>query len=148
MAQSLKDSIYTAFGLEDKDLRTYSPLTLAYIGDGVFDLLIRSLVVGRANMPPNRLHGHTSHIVKASSQARIMEAIGPDLTEEEADIFRRGRNAKSYTHAKNASLMDYRIATGFEALMGWHYLQGNMDRIIELTKIGLEETDLSAQERR
>lgn len=142
MAQSLKDSIFTAFHVEEKDLRTYSPLTLAYIGDGIFDLIIRSLVVGSANMPPNRLHSHTSHIVRAASQARMMEAIEADLTEEEAEIYRRGRNAKSYTHAKNATLIDYRIATGFEALMGWHYLQGNTERIIELTRRGLAGSHL------
>ncbi len=142
MAQSLKDSVFAAFDVEEKDIRAYSPLTLAYIGDGIFDLIIRSLVVGTANMPPNRLHGYTSHIVKAASQARIMAVIEPELTEEEEDIYRRGRNAKSYTHAKNASLIDYRIATGFEALMGWHYLHGNTDRIIELTKRGLAGSGL------
>ncbi len=96
------------FGLADVDLRTYSPITLAYIGDGVFDLIIRSVVVGRGNTNGNELHRRTSSIVKAASQAKMIEALVPYLTEEEADIYRRGRNAKSPTMAKNATMADYR----------------------------------------
>lgn len=126
------------FELADVDIRTYSPLTLAYIGDGIYDLVIRSVVVGRGNTRAGELHKRTSQIVKAHTQAAMAEALLPELSGEEAEIYRRGRNAKSYTMAKNATMADYRKATGFEALMGWLYLNDEMERIVELTKHGLE----------
>lgn len=126
------------FELKDVDIRTYSPLTLAYIGDGIYELVIRSVVVGRGNTTASQLHRRTSQIVKAQTQAAMAEALLPELTEEEAEIYRRGRNAKSYTMAKNATMADYRRATGFEALMGWLYLNDRMERVVELTRHGLE----------
>ena len=119
------------------DIRTYSPLTLAYIGDGIFDLVIRSIVVGRGNTRANELHHRTSHIVKAHTQAEMAEKLLPVLTETENDIYRRGRNAKSPTMAKNATMSDYRKATGFEALMGYLYLTDQFERIVFLVKEGL-----------
>jgi len=116
------------------DIRTYSPLALAYIGDGVFDLVIRSVVVGKGNTSANRLHVRTSQIVKAHTQALIIEYLLPQLTEEEADIYRRGRNAKSPTMAKNATMSDYRKATGLEALVGYLYLTDQFERMVELIK--------------
>ena len=80
----------------------------------------------------------TSQIVKAHTQAEMMEVLLPLLTEEEADIYRRGRNAKSPTMAKNATMSDYRKATGFEALMGWLYLQDEFERLVELVKTGVD----------
>jgi len=127
-----------AFDLEECDINTYSPLALAYIGDCIYDLIIRTMVVEKGNTAPNKLHNKTSQIVKAKSQAESAQKIMDHLTEKEMDVYRRGRNAKSYTMAKNASMSDYRKATGFEALMGYLYLDGQMDRIIELTKLGLE----------
>jgi len=126
------------FKIEDVDIRTYSPLTLAYIGDGIFDLLIRSVIVGRGNTKPASLHHRTSKIVKAETQAKLAVAIEDLLSEEEESVYRRGRNAKSYTTAKNASVSDYRKATGFEALCGYLYLLNRFDRMTELTMIGLE----------
>ncbi len=134
----LDSYIREQFGVEEVDIRTYSPLTLAYIGDGVYDLLIRTVVVGRGNMRTDELHRRTSHIVKAQTQAAMAEALLPELTGEEAEIYRRGRNAKSYTMAKNATMADYRRATGFEALVGWLYLNGETERIVALAKRGLE----------
>lgn len=116
------------------DMRTYSPLVLAYIGDGIYELVIRSIVVGQGNRQVNKLHQQSSRYVKAQAQSAMMETLLPLLSEEEADIYKRGRNAKSYTTAKNASVNDYRRATGFEALMGYLYLQGNMERLLELVK--------------
>lgn len=130
------------FGIKDVDIRTYSPLTLAYIGDGIFDIVIRSVVVGKGNTNANQLHKRTSSIVKAHTQAIMIEALEPHLTEEEADVYRRGRNAKSPTMAKNATMADYRKATGLEALMGYLYLQDNFERVVELTKLGLELLEL------
>lgn len=126
------------FGLKKKDIRTYSPLTLAYIGDGIFDLIIRTIVVDKGNTSPNELHRHTSSIVKAHTQALMVEALEKELTPEEYDVYRRGRNAKSVTTAKNASVADYRKATGFEALMGYLYLEDKFERAVFLTKRALE----------
>ena len=106
----------------------------AYIGDGVFDLVIRSVVVGKGNTRPNQLHHRTSQIVKAHTQAVIIQYLEPMLTEEEADIYRRGRNAKSATMAKNATMADYRKATGLEALVGYLYLTDRFDRLVSLIK--------------
>lgn len=130
------------FGIKDVDIRTYSPLTLAYIGDGIFDIVIRSVVVGKGNTKASQLHKHTSSIVKAHTQAVMIEALEPHLTEEEADIYRRGRNAKSPTMAKNATMADYRKATGLEALMGYLYLKDDFERVVELTKLGLDLLDI------
>lgn len=126
------------FNVKKKDIRTYSPLTLAYIGDGVFDLIIRTVVVDKGNTSPNELHRHTSSIVKAHTQALMAEALMEELTEEEQDVYRRGRNAKSFTTAKNATVADYRKATGFEALMGYLYLEDKFDRAVYLSKRALD----------
>lgn len=134
--------IKAQFDIKEVDIRTYSPLTLAYIGDGIFDLVIRSVVVGKGNTKASQLHYQTSHIVKAETQAKIMEALESELTAEEADVYRRGRNAKSPTMAKNASMADYRKATGFEALMGYLYLKDDFPRLVELTKLGLEKVHI------
>ena len=127
------------FELEDTDIRTYSPLTLAYIGDAIYELVIRTILVEKGNTQVNKLHQRASKLVKASAQAEIVEKLKPYLTEEEMGIFKRGRNAKSFTMAKNASMSDYRRATGFEALMGHLYLTEKWDRMLELIKIGITE---------
>lgn len=124
--------------LPDVDIRTYSPLVLAYIGDAVYELVIRSLLVGRGNAQANRLHKEASTLVNAGAQSASLERIKEELTEEEMQVFKRGRNANSATMAKHATMSDYRRATGFEALMGYLYLTGRMERILELVKKGLE----------
>ena len=126
------------FNIKKQDIRTYSPLTLAYIGDGVFDLIIRTVVVDKGNTSPNELHRHTSSIVKAHTQALMAEALMEELTEEEHDVYRRGRNAKSFTTAKNATVADYRKATGLEALMGYLYLEDRFDRAVYLSRRALD----------
>ncbi len=131
------DYIVKCFDLKGQDVRAYSPLTLAYIGDGVYDLVIRTLVVERANRPAAELHRLTTRYVKAQAQAQISAALKDELTAEEADIFRRGRNAKPYTTAKNATRADYHKATGFEALMGYLYLTGQQERMLELIRRGV-----------
>ncbi len=135
MMEYLRD----AFGMEDVDLRTYSPLTLAYIGDAIYDLIIRTLIVKQGNSRPEKMHKRASALVKASAQAEMIERLLPMLTEEEHAIYKRGRNAKSYTMAKNATMLDYRKATGFEALMGYLYLKEDMSRLIDLVKAGLDK---------
>jgi ribonuclease-3 family protein len=134
MTQGIDSYIKAQFDIRDVDIKTYSPLALAYIGDGVFDLVIRSVIVAKGNTRASQLHRRTSQIVKAATQAQMAEALEPYMTETEQDIFRRGRNAKSPTMAKNASMSDYRKATGFEALVGYLYLTDQFERIVELTK--------------
>ena len=131
---TLLTKIKEAFACEGQDVRAYSPLTLAYIGDGIYELVIRSVVVERANRSANDLHKKTTRYVKAPAQSAMIEALLPELTEEEEAVYRRGRNAKSYTTAKNASVADYRRATGFEALMGYLYLTGQIDRLLQATQ--------------
>lgn len=142
MEEGVKDmmtEIRREFGLEAVDVRTYSPLVLAYIGDGIYELVIRSVLVGSGNAQAGRLHRKASHLVNAGAQAAMLERIRGELTEEELHVFKRGRNANSPTMAKHATVSDYRRATGFEALMGYLYLTGNMKRLTELVKLGLEE---------
>lgn len=119
----------------------YSALGLAYIGDGVYDLIIRTIVIGLGNGKVKNFHRLTSGVVKAESQAKLVKEILELLSEEEMAIYRHGRNAKSATSAKNASIVDYRVATGFEALLGYLYLKHRMDRALELVKEGLERTE-------
>ncbi len=127
------------FGLKDPDIRSYSPLTLAYIGDGVYELVIRTILVKKGNCPVNRIHRKASSLVKASAQSAIMEKIEEHLTQEEHDIYRRGRNAHSPTMAKHATMADYRRATGFEALIGYLYLKEEYTRMLTLIRMGIGE---------
>ncbi len=135
----LSEQIEKTFGLEKLDVRTYSPLTLAFIGDGIYDLIIRTMIVGQGNTQANTLHQKTSKLVKAAAQSKMVEYLEPLLTEEEMAVYKRGRNAKSGTMAKNASMADYRRATGLEALCGYLYLENRTERILELVKTGLEK---------
>lgn len=127
------------FHLEEQDLRSYSPLTLAYIGDGVYELIIRTILVKKGNCPVNRLHKKASSLVKAGAQSAIMEVIEEKLTPEELSVYRRGRNAHSPTMAKHATMADYRRATGFEALMGYLYLKEDYTRMLILVRMGIGE---------
>ena len=117
----------------------YSPLTLAYIGDSVYDLIIRTVLVKRANTQTAKLHARASGLVKAGAQARIMETLREHLNPQEEAIYRRGRNSKPGHTAKNADRRQYLEATGFEALMGYLYLKKDYRRMIDLVKLGLEE---------
>ena len=139
---SLPMKIKQTFECKPCDIRTYSPLTLAYIGDCVYDIIIRTVVVERGNRAPQGLHKMTSKLVNAICQKNMIEALQDILTEEEEAVYKRGRNAKSYTSAKNASIGDYRKATGFEALLGYLYLKDDMDRVLFLVKEGLKRTEM------
>lgn len=132
------ESIKEIFQCKEQDVRAYSPLTLAYIGDAIYELVIRSVVVERANRSANDLHKRSVKYVKAEAQAKMIMALQEILTEEEMAVYKRGRNAKSYTVAKNASMSDYRKATGFEALMGFLYLTNQNGRMLFLIKQGIE----------
>ena len=135
--ESLLTDILKLFPGKHQDVRAYSPLTLAYIGDAVYDLVIRTVVVERANRPADKLHHITVGYVSAGAQAKIVEALMDSFTEEEQSVYRRGRNSKPHTMAKNASAGDYLKATGFEAVLGYLYLSDRMDRVLELVKDGI-----------
>lgn len=134
--------IRAAFGGGEKDIRTYSPLTFAYIGDAVFEMIVRTVIVEQGQRPANALHRHTTKIVCAETQAKLIEAVYDELSEEEQNIYRRGKNTKTNSTAKNASLSDYRKATGFEALCGYLFLKNDMERVIEIVKRALELAEL------
>lgn len=118
--------------------RQLSPLVLAYIGDSIFDLVVKTKIVTAGNTQVNKMNRAASSIVKAESQSKMIGYLEDRLTEEEGSVYKRGRNAKSYTSAKNASISDYRRATGFEALMGYLYLSGQYERMCELIKDALD----------
>ena len=114
----IADYIKEVLEMKEVEPEGYSPLTLAYIGDSIYDLIIKTKVISEGNKQVKKLHQETSGMVQASAQSEMMRALQPLLTEEEHAVYRRGRNAKSVSPAKNQSLTDYRRATGFEALMG------------------------------
>jgi ribonuclease-3 family protein len=138
MSENLTESIKKSLDLKNVEPRQLSPLVLAYIGDSIYDLVIRTYVVNQGNMQVNKMNRHACMLVKAQTQSELIGIIESELTEEEDAVYKRGRNAKSYTSAKNASIGDYRRATGFEALMGYLYLSGEFNRMMELVVKGLQ----------
>ena len=137
--------IREVFSVPEVNADSYSPLTLAYMGDGVYEMTIRTLLVSRGNAPVNTLNRKASNLAKASSQSRMISALieSEALTEEEIAVYKRGRNAKSFSTAKNATVNDYRRATGYEALIGWLYLSGQSRRALEIIKRGFEAVDVT-----
>ncbi len=119
-------------GNEDKtklDAYQYSPLSLAYIGDSVLDLMVKSYFVMHVNKQTYKYHKDVSNIVKAVNQASFIDDILDELSEDECEIYKRGRNATTHSKAKNATMGEYRKATGLEALYGYMYLKGDIDRL-------------------
>lgn len=139
MEDQMRDLMDQALQIEAVDARTYSPLALAYIGDAVYELLIRTRVVSRGSVQVNKMHKKSASLVKAEAQANLIKALMDELTEEELAVYKRGRNAKSVTMARHATMTDYRMATGLEALVGYLYLQGEYKRLLELVHDGLEK---------
>lgn len=127
------------FSLGEKDIKTFSPLVLAYVGDCIYEIVIRTILVELRDGNVQKLHKETTWFVKAGTQAMIIEKIMDSLTEEELAVYRRGRNAKSHTAPKNADIGEYHKATGFEAVIGYLYLINENDRLIELIKMGIED---------
>lgn len=141
-SMTILDVIKKEFNCGEVDIRAYSPLTLAYIGDAIYDLIIRTVVVERANRPAKNLHKIVIRYVNAKTQAKMIEVLEGELSEEETAVYHRGRNAKSYTTAKNASVAEYRMATGLEALFGYLYLNGETDRLLTLVRLAFEKMDI------
>ena len=134
------DIIKDKFELTGSDPGQYSPLSLAFIGDSIYGAVAKSVVVLEGNCPANTLDHKAVKYVKAISQAKAADyMIENDIfTEEEMAVYKRGRNAKSPTTAKNAPVGDYRKATGLEAVIGWLYLRGDTERVVDLVKIAIE----------
>lgn len=147
MEKSL-DLILQQYPLDEKELKTYHPLAFAYVGDAVYDMIIRTMIVVQGNRRPNKYHKDTISYVNAAAQTEMYQKIKSSLTEEEQNVFRRGKNTKTFSPAKNQSLHDYRIATGFETLIGYLYLSGQMERILQLVKIGLSQMFETVHEQR
>ena len=141
MEESIKieEAIAKALKLEAVDPRTYSPLVLAYIGDAVYELLIRTKVINHGSMQVNKMHKKSASLVKAETQANIVKAIQDDLTEEELAVFRRGRNAQVHSIPSHASRAQYSTATALEALFGWLYLSGQRQRASDLFETMMED---------
>ncbi|MEE1072346.1 MAG: ribonuclease III domain-containing protein [Cellulosilyticum sp.] len=139
MNKPVQDLLKITSGELSHKANTYSPLALAYIGDGVYEIFVRTYVVNRGNMPVNKMHKASRELVRASSQAKIYFLIEDMLTEAEDAVLRRGRNAKSVSIPKNGNVNEYRHATGLEALIGYLYIEGKVERIKELIDAGLEK---------
>ena len=125
------------FQMKEVDIREYSPLTLAYIGDCIYDLIIKTLVINEGNRQVQKLHQKTSSYVQASAQSKMMRTMQEYLTEESMPSIKRPQ-CQECIAAKNQSITDYRRATGFEALLGYLYLKKEWKRMLELVKIGLD----------
>ncbi|MBO4784305.1 MAG: ribonuclease III [Lachnospiraceae bacterium] len=137
----LPSKIKEQFDIKDTDINTYNPLTLAFIGDSVYETIVRTIAVSKGNKSVNALAKDKNKLVNAKTQSRIAEILTEYYTEEEADIYRRGKNAKTANHSKSAAYSEYHRATGLEAVFGYLYLTGNLDRCLELLKTALEKIE-------
>ncbi len=129
-----------------KPARLLPPLALAYIGDAVFEVAVRQHVMARQNLRPHHLHRASTKYVSAKAQATLLAMLEPQLTEEERDVVRQGRNAKSGTIPKNANVLDYRHATAFESLIGFLYYSGAHDRLRSLIAQGFEQYEYQLEQ--
>ena len=132
-------SIRETFDLESDNPAEVSPLILAYIGDAVYDVITRTIVISKGNRPVNEINKDNKYYVNAATQSQLSKVLESRFSDEESTQFKRGRNAKSHSSAKNASLRDYRKATGLEAVIGYLFLCGKEDRILELLRLGFDE---------
>lgn len=142
MEESLRQEILRAFPGKVADIRSYSPLTLAFLGDAVYSIIIRTIIVSRGNRRPEKLHNESEKYVCAAGQAAVAGVIRPMLCEEEETIFRRGLNSNPNHHAKNATIKEYLQATALETLCGYLYLKDETTRLLDLISAGLEKTAL------
>lgn len=122
----------------NQDIRMLSPLVWAYVGDSVYELFIRTHLINYSNAKPHKLHLETIKFVKAESQAKILDKIWNQLTAEEQEIFKRGRNTENHHLPKNGNVADYSHATGFEALIGYLYLTKQDERLEEILKLCID----------
>ena len=146
MEQSIIEYMKEQLDMGETDVKTYSALALAYLGDCVFELIVRTSIVSKGNAPVHKYHMRASSIVNAHAQAVMIKALEPELTEEELNVYKRGRNSKPATMAKNASAKEYKTATGFEAVVGYLFLTNQYTRLIDLVKKGLKAWEEKQEE--
>ncbi len=145
--ENFVDYYKSTLRIEECNPESYSPLSLAYIGDSIFDLMIKTMVVSKGNKQSRKYHDEVSKIVCAPAQAKMMHGIKDNLTEAEHAIYKRGRNANIYTSAKNCSISEYRNATAFEAILGYLYLNEDFVRLADVVKMALEVLNSNAEEK-
>ena len=141
MIEEIFKKISQELPVKPGDINTYSPLALAYVGDAVYELYIRTLLLSRGNAPVHKLHRQSVAFVKAKAQSDIVHKLMERLDPVEQDVVRRGRNAKSGTIPKNADVADYKYATGFETLLGYLYLKQDFARLLEVMRISVEQSE-------
>lgn len=139
MSNNFFESIIDGINPPLTDVNQYSPLVLAYIGDAVYEVFIRTLLISGGNAPVHKLHKRSIDFVKAKAQSDVIHRILEHLSPEEQDIVRRGRNAKSGTIPKNADVTEYKYATGFESLIGYLYLQRDYTRLIQILRMSVDD---------
>jgi len=148
----MNEEIYKIIGeqsaINKVDLNSYSPLVLAYVGDAIHELYIRTLLLSQGNAPVHKLHKRSIDYVKAKAQSDTIHKMMELLTAEEQDAVRRGRNAKSGTIPKNADVTEYKYATGFEALLGYLYIKGDYTRLLELLKLSTEQVEQDIKQKK
>ena len=137
----MEEKIREIFGITAPDLRQVPVLTLAYVGDSAYDLILRTYFAETTMLHGKPLHGKVQAYVTARSQAKIADGLQEVLTEEEAAVYRRGKNAHPETVSKHASLTEYHKATGLEALIGYLYLSGQTERAVSLVKEGMKHIE-------
>lgn len=135
--ETLRQAVMAAFPHREVDIRTYSPAALAFLGDAVYSLVVRTAIVAKGNRQAEKLHNESVRYVCAAFQAAVGDAVYGMLTEEEKKMYRRGRNSNPYHHSKSASLEDYLKATALETLCGYLYLEDRMDRLLEILREGI-----------
>lgn len=133
------NEILAQYNMNETEINQLSPLVLAYIGDTVYEVFIRTMLVHGGNAPVHKLHIKSIAYVKAKAQSNIIHAIIDELTPEEQDIVRRGRNAKSGSIPKNADVTEYKYATGFESLIGYLYLKKEFKRLMEILNLAVSK---------
>ena len=142
----MEEKVREIFGITAPDLRQVPVLTLAYVGDSAYDLILRTLFAETTMLHGKPLHSLVQTYVTARSQARIADGLQEELTKEELAVYRRGRNAKPETVSKHASLAEYHKATGLEALIGYLYLDGRTDRAVSLIRKGMAYAEQETRE--
>ncbi|NLH95914.1 MAG: Mini-ribonuclease 3 [Clostridiaceae bacterium] len=140
MNEEIFEKICRELPVRPGDINSYSPLALAFVGDAVYELYIRTLLLSRGNAPVHKLHMQSVAFVKAKAQSDIIHKLLEKLDPAEQDVVRRGRNAKSGTAPKNADVSDYRYATGFETLLGYLYIKQDFKRLLEVLRTAVEQS--------
>lgn len=135
----MKYNIFDLQNLDKKEVKILSPQVLAFVGDGVYSMYIRHKIVLSENLKGEDLHKRVINFVKAKGQSDFVEKLLPFLSDDELKIFKRARNHKTLTHAKNQNIIDYRRATGLEAVLGYLYLSGDYERLNEILKLSVGE---------